>query len=315
MMARVALLSGAVLAICYTLMISAADGITKVIAQGYAAPQLYALSGLIVVALCMLWPDREYKGAAPRSMLQRVPRTGQPIATFARSVLAIAATLGFFVAFRALPLSEIMVIIATMPLIGAAIARPLLGERPTLHVWLALGLGMCGVMMLFPAGLPQVSLAHLVAIGACVLGAFSLVLSRWINLREEGTLAQVFYPNLAIGVTMLAVLPLVWRPMAPGDVALVVIYAVFLFGARWTMVIALKRAPAYIVLPILNLQFVWMALIGLAVFGEVPTWSVIAGSAMTIAAGLYLVWNDATHRGRDPALAVSDRKARAAATA
>ena len=43
-------LVGAGLAILYTGFISGADAITKLIAGGYAAPQLFAFSGLIVIA-------------------------------------------------------------------------------------------------------------------------------------------------------------------------------------------------------------------------------------------------------------------------
>ena len=45
---------GAALVVAYTALISSADAITKLIAGGYAAPQLYALSGLIVVGLSVL---------------------------------------------------------------------------------------------------------------------------------------------------------------------------------------------------------------------------------------------------------------------
>jgi len=52
-MARVdqAILTGTGLVVVYTLMISSADAITKFIANGYAAPQLFALSGVIVATL------------------------------------------------------------------------------------------------------------------------------------------------------------------------------------------------------------------------------------------------------------------------
>ncbi|MFT4961108.1 MAG: hypothetical protein ACI92Z_002194, partial [Paracoccaceae bacterium] len=44
---------GAGLVVIYTALISSADAITKFIAGGYAAPQLFCLSGLIVMGLCL----------------------------------------------------------------------------------------------------------------------------------------------------------------------------------------------------------------------------------------------------------------------
>jgi len=67
---------GAGLAVVYTVLISCADAITKLIAGGYAAPQLFALSGAIVVGLSIL-ADRhpsQRKGlttCVPRAIIGR----------------------------------------------------------------------------------------------------------------------------------------------------------------------------------------------------------------------------------------------------
>ena len=49
--AQTTALSGALLVALYTALMSGADGITKFIAGQFEAPQLYAISGLIVVAV------------------------------------------------------------------------------------------------------------------------------------------------------------------------------------------------------------------------------------------------------------------------
>ena len=79
-----ATLIGAVLVALYTVLISSADGITKLIAGGYSAPQLYCLSGLIVVGLS--W-------AADRHPSQRRGlRTANPRAMAIRSLATVVAT-------------------------------------------------------------------------------------------------------------------------------------------------------------------------------------------------------------------------------
>lgn len=286
------ILIGGALAVLYTALAAMADGITKAVAQGYAAPQLYAIAGLAVAGLCLLMPPEGRRG--PRRGL---PRTRFVGLTALRAGLAIVATLGFFHAFRDLALAEFMVLIGTMPLMGAVLSGLILREAPRPAGWLALAVGSAGVLLLFPDGIQSVTRAHGVGLGACFLGTLSMVISRQITRREAGTLAQVFYPNLALGLAMALALPFIWRPMPPGDMALVGVYAATLFGARWIMVLALKRAPAHVVMPILNLQFIWMVLIGAAAFGEVPTAGVIAGSIVVIAAGLYLVWDETRPEG------------------
>ena len=52
--APVAALTGAALVLVYTALISSADGITKMLSGGYAAPQLYAISGGLVAFFCFV---------------------------------------------------------------------------------------------------------------------------------------------------------------------------------------------------------------------------------------------------------------------
>ena len=52
--ASTAAMTGAILILVYTALISSADGITKLLAGGYAAPQLYAVSGGLVALFCYI---------------------------------------------------------------------------------------------------------------------------------------------------------------------------------------------------------------------------------------------------------------------
>ena len=288
------ILVGAGLAVLCTGMNSAADGITKQIAQGFTAPQLYAIAGAIVAALCLccFLPVRGREAGDDRL----IPRTRHPRATALRSALAVLAMVGFFRAFRDLPIFEVMVLVGMMPLMSAALSAPVLGERPRAVSWVALAVGAVGISLLFPGGIESVSLAHLWALMACFTGTASMVLSRWITRSGAETRAQVFYPNLAIAVVMALVLPFVWQPMGLGDLALVVVYAVLLFAGRWTLTVALNRAPAWVVLPVMNLQFVWAALIGIWAFAETPGAQVVAGAVLVVIAGLVLVFGESKRR-------------------
>ena len=90
---------GAGLVVVYTGAISSADAITKLIAGGYAAPQLYALSGLLVMALSVL-ADRH------RSQ-RRGLATICPRAMALRSAATVVAAVAFFNAFRHLVINGV----------------------------------------------------------------------------------------------------------------------------------------------------------------------------------------------------------------
>ncbi|WP_264213244.1 DMT family transporter [Leisingera thetidis] len=281
--ARSQALGGALLAVAYTGLIASADGITKLLAGQYAAAQLYALSGALVAGFCLL---------ADRLPSQRRGfRTSCPRAMALRSVATLIAAVCFFHAFRLLPFAEVFVFIGLMPLLAGAMSGLLLGEPVRPASWAALGAGFAGVLFLFPDGVAAVSPGHLVALGAAVSGTFSMTMARLIGRYESNALAQVFYPNLTLCAAMLLVLPFVWMPMPLADLAWAAAYALLLFGARWLLVVALRLLASYAVTPLMNLQFIWMAFIGAAFFGELPSGTTYIGGAIVIASGLYLVWD------------------------
>lgn len=267
----------------YTLLISSADAITKLFAESYAAPQLYAMSGGLVAVFSLL---ANHKNGRWQKMTTLCPR-----AMAVRVASTVAATGAFFYAFALLPFAEVFLFIALIPLLAALLSGPVLGEAVRPQVWAALACGAVGVVCLFPGGVQTVSLGQVLALIAVVFGTVSMVASRYIGLRDSNILAQVFYPNLVLMVIMGAALPFVFTPMTLVDLGWVVAYAGLLFGARWVLVAALRALPAYVVTPLMNLQFVWMVLIGFAVFGEVPTAGVYLGAGLIIAAGCWLVWD------------------------
>lgn len=292
--APIAVVTGATLVMVYTALISSADGITKLLAGGYAAPQLYAVSGGLVVLFCVLANRAK---PAPGGL-----GTTRPYAMALRSVATVIAGVSFFYAFRLLPFAEVFIFIGLMPLVAGLMSGPILQERVALRVWIALGAGFIGVLCLFPEGLHAVTFGHAVALLACVSGTFSMVLARYVGRYERNSLALVFYPNLLNMIVMAAVLPFVFKPMPLTDLGLAVAYAALLFGARWLLVVALRLLPAYTATPLMNLQFVWMVLIGAAFFGEVPGSHIYLGALIVVGSGLYLVYDQFAPRRQPEAV-------------
>ncbi|MCW8843334.1 MAG: DMT family transporter [Rhodobacteraceae bacterium] len=277
-------LAGTGLVVLYTLLISSADAITKFIAKGYSAPQLFAFSGAVVVALS--WGGARIKRGAGQSLVTSCPR-----AMAVRAALTVVGSVAFFQAFRLLPFAEVFVFIGLMPVFSGMLSGAILGEHVRPLAWAALAAGFVGVLCLFPGGLAAVTVGHLVALVACLCGALSLVLARFIGQHESNSLAQVFYPNLALFLTMVLALPFVYRPMPVGDLVWVGAYAAALFAARWVSVVALRLLAAYAVMPLMNLQFVWMVILGAVIFGEVPGGHIYLGVSIVIASGVFLVYD------------------------
>lgn len=281
---------GAALVVIYTGLMAGADGITKLIAGGYAAPQLFALSALIVVGLSILGARHGGMGGGLRLRSVR--------AMAVRSVLTVVASVAFFQAFRLLPFADVFLFIGLIPLTAAALSGPVLGEVPRPMAWMALSVGACGVFFLMPGGLGAMQAGHFWALLAAVTGTGSMLGARLIARVERVPLAQVFWPNLALMLTMGLALPFVWKPMSLVDLGWVVAYAGFLFAARYVVAEALRLLPAYVATPLMNLQFVWMVVIGLVAFGEVPAMATMLGVTLVVSSGMWLVFEEHMARAR-----------------
>jgi S-adenosylmethionine uptake transporter len=289
--------AGAALVVLYTGMMAAADGITKFIAGGYAAPQLFVLSSALVLGFTLGTARLQGKRAAEGIRLRSVR------AMTVRAVLTVVASVAFFQAFRLLPFADVFLFIGLIPMIAAALSGPVLNEAPRPMAWAALGLGAGGVLFLMPGGLSGAQAGHAWALLAAVSGTGSMLAARVIARVERVPLAQVFWPNAALMLAMALALPFVWKPMSGTDLAWVAGYAAALFAARYVVAEALRLLPAYVATPLMNLQFVWMVVIGLLAFGEVPTLGTWMGVTLVIGSGLWLVADESLARARAARLA------------
>lgn len=311
---------GAMMIVGYTGFISSADGIIKLLSGGYEAAQIYVLSGGVVAALsvlvnwlCLVRDDKRampylpphhplgcrtgaggqtpsFVSRAKHSLSTYLPwRTACPRAMGLRSLGALLGAICFFYAFRLLPFAQVFLFIGLMPLMAGVMSGLILKERISVAAWIALGMGFVGVLFLFPSGVSSIKGGHVLALLGAACGTFSMVLARYISRYDSNLLPQVFYPNLVLCFALVPLLPFVWQPMPLADMGWALGYAVLLFVARWLAVAALRLLPAYVVTPLMNLQFVWMLTIGAWVFGEMPNQSTWIGGLIVIASGLFLL--------------------------
>lgn len=229
----------------------------------------------------------------------RVPRawrTRRPGVQFVRGLLLLGSTVFNFFAVRHLQLAETMAISFSAPLMIAMMAGPLLGERVGRERWLAILVGFVGVLVVArpsAAGIdPAMGLAFLNA--ACY--AVYAILTR--RLAGVDTAESMLLISAAIPVVVLA-LPMASEFVMPaGFTTWAVMLLMGLCGAlgHFLVILAYGRAPAAVVAPFAYAQILWMIASGWLVFGDVPNGATLAGAAVVIASGLYLLHRET--RGR-----------------
>ena len=215
--------------------------------------------------------------------------TKRPGLQIARSFLLVCATVGNFLALRWMQLDEVLSIIFTFPFLVSVISGPMLGEWIGARRWAAVGIGFCGVLLITRPGLDGVHAAALFSVGATVSYAFYAVITRIVS-RTNSSQTSLFYSNLVGAVVLVPVVPFVWR--APPDWqswALLVIVGVLGSSGHFCMIVAHKLAPASVLSPFIYTQLVWVTLLGYLVFDHLPTGWTIAGAAIVVGSGLYLL--------------------------
>jgi drug/metabolite transporter (DMT)-like permease len=109
----------------------------------------------------------------------------------------------------------------------------------------------------------------------------------------------LFYANLFGFVVMVPVLPFIWTsPPSWIDWVLMVGVGVFGAGGHFLLILAHRNAPASVLSPFIYTQIIWATTFGYLVFANVPNHWTMAGAAIVIASGLYLLNRERKVTGR-----------------
>jgi drug/metabolite transporter (DMT)-like permease len=178
------------------------------------------------------------------------------------------------------------VVVSVQPVLVAALARPLLGERLGRAQWTGLALGIAGVLMVLAPGLggavPLAGLAScLVALGGGTVGTL------WQKRYGDGvpllwgTCVQYAAATCAVGLASLAVEDqhVVWSARFVGALAWLVV--VLSLGAVLLLLVLLRRGTASSVSSLLYLVPPVTALETWLLFGERLAALSVAGVAVT----------------------------------
>jgi S-adenosylmethionine uptake transporter len=143
-----------------------------------------------------------------------------PLLTGLRTGALVMTGLSAFYAFSVLPLTQTYAILFTTPLIITLLSIPILGEVVRAQRWIAVLIGLVGVLVVLRPGAVPMEASHLAALVAAFAGALSSVLMRKIGTCERREVLLV-YPLLANFTIMLCAMPFVFLPMPLEDLALV----------------------------------------------------------------------------------------------
>jgi drug/metabolite transporter (DMT)-like permease len=208
-----------------------------------------------------------------------------------RGVVGTAALYFFYAAVARLPMATATVLQYIYPTLTAALAWLLLGERVGRSLFLAMLLGWLGVLViaapLLPrqTGAPPDSFGLLLALAGALLTALAYISVRRLGSSEHPLVIVLYFPLMAVPLSLPAVLlDPVWPTAA--EAAWLVGVGLFTQLGQIGVTEGLIGLPAARATALSYAQVVFAALWGWLFFGEVAEPRTVFGALLVLAATL-----------------------------
>ena len=260
------------------------DAALKLLSGGYQPIQVAALRGLAALPVVFVWVL--YAGG-----VQQLIRVRWPLHLI-RGVLSVFMMATFVFALQELSLAKTYSLFFVAPLLIAIFSTFMLGERIHGAQWLAIVIGFAGVLIVLRPDIDSDKgfgwAGALAVLVTAVCYALSSVLVKILG-RTDSTPSMMFWMTcmLAIGATILAIPG--WQPIRSEHYPLIGGIAITGAIGQWGITEAFKRAPAASVAPLEYSGMAWVITIDFLVWSVTPAWQTLAGAAVIIGSGLYLL--------------------------
>jgi len=273
-------IAGILIAISGNILFASSDAMVKLLTARYSVFQIIAtqaLFALIPLTVMILRTGRF------RSLRIRHPRL-----VALRAFLAGSATVFGFYSFSRLPLAESYSIAFCTPIFVTMLSIPILGERVGLHRWGAVLVGLIGILVMVRPGFETLNAGHAAALLGALLGSFTVLVMRKLARDEQHA---VMVMAVVSGLIIIGVpgTILTFRMPSWPDMALFACTGLFMGSAQFCVAKSLSLAPASVIAPMQYSMILWAIVYGALLFGTRVDPVMIAGAAIVIASGLYIM--------------------------
>ena len=261
------------------------DALMKRLSAHYAPLQISSLrciSSLVFLLVPIAW-QRTWAALRPRNA---------PLHLF-RAALGIGMLGSFVFAVHRLSLAQTYSLFLAAPLLMTALSVPLHGEKVTGKRWLAIIVGLSGVLVILqPWGRGSISM---IAAAAAALATLCYSLSA-LTVRTLGrtntSMSMVFWYLLLVSAGSGALALGDWRPVPPTDwVWLIGIGVTGALGQMW-LTDAFRRAPPSVVGPFEYTAILWAFGIDWIFWSASPSPTLLLGACIVIVSGIVIILDE-----------------------
>jgi drug/metabolite transporter (DMT)-like permease len=212
-----------------------------------------------------------------------------------RAATGIVSMALIFYAFAVMQLADVVAIGLSAPIFLTALSVPLLGEQVGWRRWSAVAAGFVGILVITRPGSGIFGPIALLPLTSAALYAVAMIQVRKVSIREPAA-TMSFYFTLAAAVLSAASLP--WQWVTPSPAMLVCLIVIGILGglAQMALTEAYRLAPVSLVAPFEYTALLAAAVLGYAIWGQIPDRFVWLGAAVVVASGLYILHRETVLR-------------------
>lgn len=249
------------------------------LSQRYPAFELVFFQSAVTVVCLLPW--------AIRAGMAKL-RTRRPGVHAVRAVASFVGMWAMFFALKRMPVADATAFLFTTPLFTILIVSAVMHEHVGPRRWLAILAGFSGALVIVRPGLVEVSwpvaVMALAALCFGIVNATTRILARGDD--PNFLVLTMYAPMLAMSVA-----PAIteWRPAQSNDLLLLMLMGIATVCAQQCVTRSLATAPPAVVMPAHYLQLPFAAVVGFAVFAEVPDVWIWVGAAIIAGSTYYIL--------------------------
>ena len=229
--------------------------------------------------------------------IKKVFATAHPRRHIARLGVNLAYTYSFMYAFSVASLTTIYTLSYTSSLFMIVLSGLILKEKIAREKWVAVGIGMIGVLIAMRPGAAVFEVAGLVVLLGTFLGSLNKILIRRLAATEH-SLAIAIYPNVTMILVTFPFLINSWTPLTWHDWGFFAIVGVITAVGQYAIAQSLRFAQGSTLAPIDYSTFLWVVMLDFFWWQKTPDMATVMGAAVIVGSNLYILFRSRREQGQ-----------------
>jgi drug/metabolite transporter (DMT)-like permease len=211
-----------------------------------------------------------------------------------RIVCEIIAAVTYITALGMMPIANASAILQSLPLVVTFGAALFFKEPVGWRRWMAILVGLIGVMIIIRPGPEGFTAAALLCVGSVASTAGRDLATRSIS-KDIPSLMITTVTAVSVAIFGALMIPFLggWEPVSVTSLTHLLLASVLVLVGYQSVILAMRTGEISFVAPFRYTSLIFSSLLGFFFFAEVPDFWTLVGAAIVIASGLYTFYREA----------------------